>query len=408
MQNTSSNKIDGTATKQDLPPGCLRLFGLPFFIAGLIMLGWGGDMLLTWHKSGEWPKVRAKILSAEMQSHRGSKGGTTYSVAGSFEYAYEEKNYKSNRISLDNGSSSNYGEHEEILAILQEAMRNRQTLEAFVNPADPDKAFLFRRISMGMIIVAGVGVLFFSMGLLMLLGVFSASNKGVDQKKLQQNPDQPWLADPRWNGFSLKTRNLKSLYSLYAIAAFFSIFISIFVIVMYLDSSTPFFAWFFISIFVLVTLLLDITAIYKTLQYLKFRESTLLLGQFPISTGCEFVAVLAVLPRFTAGQKMEFKLLCEKKLVTGSGKQSNTSIDVLYTSSHSIEIRPENFSRNLIFVPVKLRIPQKAIESTPEDLNPSITWKLQASASIPGVDYAAEFPLPVYLVENSALIQFKQ
>lgn len=408
MQTRNSNESEtNQSSNNELPAGCLRFFGLPFFVMGTGFLIYGLSLFYLWHQSGSWPKVSGTVLVAEIKTGHTSKGGRTYSVAGRYKYTYQEKTYENDRITIESGSSSNRNEHQEMLDILEAAQRDQTGVDVFVNPQNPQDSFIFRKISMGMVMMTGLGGVFSMVGLLFILGFLPGAIPGVDQRKLQQNPEQPWLADPRWNEFVIKTRNWKNLLQLWGIAIFMTVFVSLFVSVMIMDSSTPIFAWAIISIFVLATLALDWHAVYSTLQYLKFSESTLLLGQFPINTGGEFVAVIAVTPRFSPGQEFKFELRCERKLITGSGKNSTTTKDSLYQSSQTITIKAEHFCNHKIYVPIKLKIQEKSKTTTPEASNPSITWWLKATASVPGIDFLAEFPLPVYEVADTNLIKYK-
>lgn len=393
--------------KEELPAGCLRIFGLPFFIIGIGLLIWGFSMLKVWHDSARWPKAQAKILSAEIKTYRGSKGSSTYNVVATYEYTYDSNKHIGTKVTIEDGASSNYSAYVDQLNLLQNAKKNNQTVEIFVNPSDHSDSFIFREISTGMIVVTGVGLVFSLLGSALLFNFISVRGGGVDKNKLKQFPDKPWLADPRWNGFNIKTNNKKKLWGLYGIAGFFTAFISIFIIVMIMDKSTPIFAWAIIGIFALIAFALDCLAVYSTLQYLKFGDSNLILSQFPLSPGCKFTAVLAVKARFQAGQNFNFDLICERKKTTGSGKNTQTHAETIFKASRVVKAGPENFRNQHIFVPVGFEIKADAPTVTPENFNPSITWKIKASASIPGVDYGDEFQLPVYPVTDEKLIEYK-
>lgn len=402
MKNSNS-AIKGSGmviNKSIAVPRALRLIGLPFFLIGTIIALVGLNMFNTWYKSKSWPKAPAKIVSAEIATHRGSKGGSTYSLKGSFTYDYEGRSYTGQQFEIESGSSSAYDEKREMLDTLQAAIAEDKLLEAFVNPEDPSEAFIFRHISMGMVLFVGIGGLFSMVGLFILTGVIPIGNvASVDDALLQKQPKEPWLADSRWHGFNLKTNHWKKLGSQWGISIFMAVFISFFVYVMLTDKSAPLFAKAIIGLFTLISLGLLAHSVYLTMQYFKFRESALLLSQMPLCGGCEFMAVLAVEERFTSGQEFCFELVCERRLVTGSGKNSHTTTDVLHRSSYSSSAGSECFRNRRIYIPVKMQIPADFLPNTDVTANPSITWKLLASAAVPGVDFAAEFSLPVYEAE---------
>jgi hypothetical protein len=381
-------------------PRALRLIGLPFFLIGTIIALVGLNMFYTWYKSENWPKAQAKVVSAEIATHRGSKGGSTYSLKGSFTYDYEGRSYTGQQFEIESGSSSAYDEKRAMLDTLQAAIAEDKPLEAFVNPEDPSEAFIFRHVSMGMMLFVGIGGLFSIIGLVILTGVFPLGNvASIDDTMLKKQPKEPWLADSRWQGFNLKTNHWKKLCSQWGIAIGMSVFISFFVYLVFTDKSAPFFAKAIIGLFSVISVGLLVQSVYMTLQYFKFRESALLLSQMPLCGGCEFMAVLAVEERFTIGQEFCFELVCERRLVTGSGKNSHTTTDVLHKSSYQASAGSECFRNRRIYIPVRMQIPADFMPNTDVTANPSITWKLLASASVPGVDFAAEFSLPVYEAE---------
>ncbi len=407
-QKISEKAIAGNA--QQLNPGCARLIGLPFFLIGSLFALAGLSMFYTWFKSASWPIAKATIVSAEIKKHSASgKSGSTYSLEGSFTYSYNDQKYTSTQFEIESGSSSAHNEKRELLDQLQAAMRDNREMDAYVNPNDPGEAFIFRRISLGMIMFTTIGGLFAMVGLCILTGLFTLINPpSIDQNRLKMHPREPWLADSRWQGFSIKTSSWKSLIVQFAFSFFMTIFISVFVVALFTDSSAPIFAFVIVGIFAFIAVAMLVHSIYKTMQYLKFKESTLLLSQTPLCGGCEFMAVLAVEPRFNAGQVFEFELVCERKLVTRSGKNSHTQTDTLHKSSFQATAGHDSFRNNKIFVAVKLNLPEKIWQVTDSAANPSITWKLLASASVPGVDYAAEFSLPVYEVSDPQLIKHKK
>ncbi len=388
-----------------LPAGCLRLFGLPFLLAGLGLSLYGLFMFYTYFQSASWDKVKGTVISAEIKTHEGSED-TTYSLDGLYEFTYRGQKYESRKFAIEGGSSSAYNEKKKQLAVLEKAIRNNTPVDVYVNPRNPHKSFVFREISMVMVMITGMGLVFAMVGFAFVGGWIKPPS--ITASQLQSlSAGEPWKADPRWTGFILKTGIGKGLAGLWAFAAFFTIFVGTFVGVLIMDSGAPIFAWAVVLVFVVIALAIDVAAVYTTLQYRKFGDSSLVLSQFPLVPGFEFAAVMAVQSRFSAGQAFDFELLCEHKHITGSGKNSHTKIDKVYSYKTSVNVQSQHFQRKHIFVPVKLRIPEDAQQVTPDFKNPSLTWKLKAAASVPGVDFAAEFPLPVYNVSSPEQIKYK-
>jgi hypothetical protein len=59
-----------------------------------------------------------------------------------------------------------------------------------------------------------------------------------------------------------------------------------------------------------------------------------------------------------------------------------------------------DFSQSAI--PVQFGIPFESPETTPDDQNPQVVWRLHVSARVPGVDYDATFDVPAYKTADSS------
>ena len=85
-----------------------------FFTAFLLMGGLTTYFLfvrplVNIQRARSWQSVPCRVISSRLQSHSGSKGGTTYSVDILYAYAVDGKDYRSNRYDFMGGSSSGYG-----------------------------------------------------------------------------------------------------------------------------------------------------------------------------------------------------------------------------------------------------------------------------------------------------------
>lgn len=387
--------------------GCLAIFGLPFFLVGFSVFIYGLSMFYTWHQAANWPRVPAKIHSAKIEKHSDSDGDTTYSIKGSYSYSYQGKDYKGDRIEIESGSSSAYGEKKRMLNQMKKAMKNKSSIDAMVNPQNPGDSILFRHVSQGMYLFSGIGFIFSLVGgFLIFLGITGSIKERKKAKALALNPDQPWKAEDRWDGFSIKTNQLKAVLSAWALGIFVTIFISIFLITLYTDSGAPIFAWVIIGIFTLVALALDINAVYQTIKFIKFGESRLVLKQMPIVPGREFKGLVILPANMGRSANYDFELRCEKRLTTRSGKNSTTTTTVLFKEKVAITSDPRNTIRERQFLPFSFIVPEGCETDSPST-NPVFEWKLKVENESSGVDYSAEFSLPVFEVSSESLIEFK-
>ena len=131
--------------------GLLRLTGLVMIWVGLVFLWRGVDMFYIYFASGSWPVVQARVLSAEVVKLAHGRNQSTTGARGSFTYEYQGKKYTSTQIDIAGGSNTNVADKEQKVAILQEALKTNQSIDAYVNPKDPSYAIVFREISQNMV-----------------------------------------------------------------------------------------------------------------------------------------------------------------------------------------------------------------------------------------------------------------
>jgi hypothetical protein len=90
--------------------------------------------------AGSWDEAQCVILSSSVASHRGSKGGTTYSIEVEYEYWVDDRRYTSDRYSFAVGSTSGY---EGKRKVVEDLPAGKRTV-CYVNPSDPADAVLER------------------------------------------------------------------------------------------------------------------------------------------------------------------------------------------------------------------------------------------------------------------------
>jgi hypothetical protein len=140
-----------------------QIFFFLFIGVGLVIAGAGVWMMIKSLRSENWPVTDGVILSAEMKSHSGSKGGTTYSAAVTYNYQVAGMSYTGKKISIGQMSSST-GYAQEIL--------NRYPIGKKVSVhyslADSSEAVLETDIHGGTWLCLGGGLAFALIGTLFL------------------------------------------------------------------------------------------------------------------------------------------------------------------------------------------------------------------------------------------------
>src|SRR5262245_28721734 len=115
------------------------------FFGVFLLIGLGFSGIFLWPiveilQARSWRETPCTILTSDVESHRGSKGSSTYSVAVSFEYFVEDQRYVSTRYKFMSGSSSGYDGKAEIVNRLAPGTKT----VCYVSKRDPAEAVIER------------------------------------------------------------------------------------------------------------------------------------------------------------------------------------------------------------------------------------------------------------------------
>src|SRR5437762_978337 len=89
--------------------GVLGCFFTVFLLAGLVATFFLFLMpLYQIVGARSWRPTPCRILKSDVERHAGSKGGATYRIAVTFEYAVDDQRHVSSRYKFTTGSSSGY------------------------------------------------------------------------------------------------------------------------------------------------------------------------------------------------------------------------------------------------------------------------------------------------------------
>ncbi|MBZ5536921.1 MAG: DUF3592 domain-containing protein [Acidobacteriia bacterium] len=147
------------------PATAIQIFVFAMFllmgggIAYVLLIG----PLLHIVEARNWIETPCVVISSGLSSHRGSKGGTTYSVDIRYAYAFDGRQYVSTRYQFFQGSTSGYERKREIVR----SYRPGQQVICFVDPDEPRSAVLERGITsdlylglfpLAFLLIGGVGL----------------------------------------------------------------------------------------------------------------------------------------------------------------------------------------------------------------------------------------------------------
>lgn len=178
-------KVKAISSRGQRPGGkiVMVLFGGVFMAAGIgIMVGLLVLPVLWWQVGQAWIETPCRITHSAVETHQ-SSDGSTYSVDIHYTYAWEGRQYASQRYGFMSVSSSGYSG--------KNAVVNRYPVGAaavcFVNPQDPGEAVLTRDFKLTYLIGL-FGLPFFLVGFGVLVAGLRKKSTSDPSARLQRSP----------------------------------------------------------------------------------------------------------------------------------------------------------------------------------------------------------------------------
>ena len=414
-----------SAEKNRLGAGCLVIFGLPFLLAGLGVLGHGVRSWVLYAQSGSWQWVPAMVLSGKFVDHSDSDG-STYSVDATYQYDFGGKTYTGHRVGLTGGSTSDYAMHRRHFQELDEARRTKTPVTALVNPRNPADAVLYRERDMWMWIMVPFGLSFAGAGCLVIgLGVRAA----LRQRKLADiaahDANRLWDARKDWASGSVRASSVKDMLIYWGWGLGLSVFMSMFVFAV-VAASAPLFAKAIVGLFCLIAAFMVVRAVALTLRQIVHGTPVLYLSEVPIVPGRSVIGAVRTHSPLRA-EKWQVRLQCfvpqtdsdsssEKRAVVGrltqqldeatGGHKAWRTSDWRGTCACSLDLPPAGDakmdSEGRAMLPVSIEVPARA-PGTSLEPGSAVTWVLAVKAKSFPVSFSAAFELPVFYADEGEI-----
>lgn len=378
------------------------LFGLPFLAVGIGVLAWSGRMWALYHRSGEWKRVPATILSVELRTHRGDDS-TSYSVDCRYVYTVAGRDYEGTRVGIEGGGGSSDGYHSRRYALLARHRDAKTPFEARVNPAAPEESLLFRELTTTVYVLPLFGLVFALAGLgVSSAGVYATARSRVTRARLALNPGRPWRSIRGWQTFQVHDSPGRKIAGAIGLSVFMGLFISVFAVVLH-GAEAPFFVRLIVGGFALVPVGAFVAAVYYALRYVKYGRASLVFRQLPFVIGRENDAILYVRTPVMATDGTELTLQCVRKVWVKRGNKTAEEEEVVYGETKKAQVDLAGRTGRGSAIPVQFAIPA-GLPQTQTVEYPRHLWRLTAKAAAPGIDFSAQFEIPVYTVTDPALI----
>lgn len=203
-------------------------------------------------------------------------------------------------------------------------------------------------------------------------------------------PEQPWMVDYPWDRRGGRDEAPGEAGRLLWFVAFMTVFLIPFHWVAFFSSERP-------VVFQFATLLFDAVSVamlgrvaYLVARRVRYGDSRIALGSFPIAPGTTAELLLDALSPLARAHPIRATLRCieERFEVRGTGK-NRSRVSVCYERYRDQAVVAPGDTR------VRFELPDD-VPSTHLSAVPPRYWELELAAETPGVDYGARFLVPVY------------
>lgn len=374
----------------------LGLFGLPFAGVGIAVLALA--VFPTVHDAWRmqaWVPVPAEVLSAELVTSR-SDDSDTFRATVQYRYVFGGREYDGHRVAINDGGADNIGDFQRQRAgELMAARSDGRPIEVWVNPENPAEAVYHREIRTGLLGMYGLfALLFGGTGIVMIVMAL----RHRDGSTGVVSADRPWATRTEWASPTLVARQGGKTGLLWFGAIFWCALSAPANFVIPQELAQGNYAILVILLFDLVGIGLVVAAIRQTLAARRFGDTSLHIDPHPGAIGGEVGGYFDVRVPYQADQVFKVSLGCVRTWVSGSGKNRSTHRDVRWQDDRSLYAEPvaENASRVWFAFSPPTGLP---VSQPPSD--DYVSWRLQAACSLPGVDFSADWEVPVFATAES-------
>jgi hypothetical protein len=243
-----------------------------------------------------------------------------------------------------------------------------------------------------------VGGVFTMVGLLLVFGVRYAASAVAKKDALQaQNPGKPWMWRDDWAHGIVKDSNKAGAIGLWVFTVIWnavSLPVALLAVPPELAKGNQ--KVLLVLLFPLVGIILLISAIYQTLRSMKFGASTCHLERVPIVPGRTFRGDIELKADAAPQNGFHLRIASIRAVTTRTGKNRSTTEHLLW--DEEIVVDPSATMRSPMGtrVPFVFVTPPDAHTTDESDSYERFLWRLSASAEFQGVDYGAQFQIPVF------------
>lgn len=255
----------------------------------------------------------------------------------------------------------------------------------------------------GVVVAAVLGVLFMAAG----LGIAWLAVRGLAQQRqgdalVAAHPDSPWLWRRDWATGRVEGSARMAAIGLWVFCGIWNL-ISWPIVPRIVEEVSRNNRGAGVGLlFPVVGLGLLAAAVHATLRARRFGRAVLLLQTLPGVIGGQLVGRVRTSRPLEAPRGVSARLVCVRRVTTGSGKNRSTHESVLFEDKQELpasEVGPGPTGSEMALA---FRIPYDCRESDTSRPRDSIEWRVEVSAELSGVDFGARFEVPVFRTGESS------
>ena len=242
-----------------------------------------------------------------------------------------------------------------------------------------------------------VGLIFALSGVSMVVSAISRFRKVTQQAAMVASaPEQPWRWRKDWGANRCEDRLARSLAGVWIFGITWTLLSSFALVILPEALARGQKLALLVVIFPLIGIGVLAIAIYQTIRAMKFGPSVLELSTNPYVPGRTAAGTVRVKMREVPENGFAVALRQIHAVTTGTGKSRRTRETVEWQHESRVARGAVPPSADGLRIPVQFRIPEDAQETDDSNARDRRLWRMDITADMSGVDYAASFEVPVY------------
>jgi hypothetical protein len=248
-----------------------------------------------------------------------------------------------------------------------------------------------------------IGGVFTLVGLLLLIGILYGASRLRQTSDLKARyPGQPWMWRDDWARSAIGDSNKAKTLGLWIFSVLWNAITFPVAWKLAPEFSRENLAMLLVFLFPFAGIMLLFGAVYQTLRSMRFGTSVCHLDRVPVVPGRTFRGEVEIRTEQVAADGYRLRILLVNAVTSRTSRKQSTTESLVWDSEIVVD------SSLAMRSPVGTRVPFQF--ATPPDVHPTddsdfynrFLWRLTASAQLAGVDYDAQFDLPVFQTGEAA------